>query len=158
MDDILPKTSNSETVDCDIDQSMFNPKTLLQCLSKDTEFIPPPVQFSDDLSTMHEGFSPSADFEIGDNTEYAHRSIFDKNSHTVLTPTKEIETWTFSQDDNECKSFDLKESYTVMRINSPIASTATYNAPQNNRKAKLNQFTYKVKNKLKIQTIQQPFQ
>lgn len=151
LDETLPKTSNLETVDFDIDQSMFNPKTLLQCLSKDSEFVPPPVQFSDDRSTMHETFCSSANIEFEENNhEFSARSIFDTNAHAVLTPTKEIETWIFSQDDNEYKNFNLKESCTVMRINSPITSTAAYNVPRNNRKAKLDKFTYKVKNKLKI--------
>lgn len=150
LDKTLPKKSDLETVDFDIDQSMFNPKTLLQCLSKDAEFIPPPAQFSDDFSTMHEGFNSSANYEFVENNHEYSESIFDKNSHAVLTPTKEIETWTFSQDDNEYKSFNLKDSYTVMHINSPTTSTAACNVPQNNRKAKLDKFTYKVKNKLKI--------
>lgn len=144
MDETLPNISNLETVDFDIDQSMFNPKTVLQCLSKDTGFVPPPFPFSDDINTMHEAFDNPEGIEFEQNNEYSDTSIFDKNSPAVLTSTKEIETWTLSQDDNEYKSFDLKDSYTVVRINSPI------NVPQNNRKAKLDKFTYKVKNKLKM--------
>lgn len=150
LDEPLPKTSNLETVDFNIDQSMFNPKTILQCLSKDgLRFIPPPIQFSDNVSTIHEAFSTPPDIEFEEiDYEYTD-NIFEKKSHGVLTPTKKIETWTFSRD-NECNNFDTKESCTVLPINSPITAAATRNGPQNNSKKKLGQFTYKIKDKLKI--------
>lgn len=149
LDGTLNKTSNLETVDFGIDQSMFNPKTLLQCLSKDTGIVPPPVQFSDDIK-MNEIFGSPAGVAFEENNDEYPYSIFDKNSHEMLTPTKEIETWTLSQDDSEYKSHNLKDSCTVMHINLPITSTAACNVPQNIRKAKLDQFTYKVKSKLKM--------
>lgn len=148
LDGTLPTTTNLETAEFHIDHSMFNPKTLLQCLSEDTGFLPPPVQFTDDVNTMHEPFFSPAGIEIEENNyEYPDRSISNKKSHAD-TPTKEIETWTLSQD-NEYTRCDLKESCTLMGINSPMTSTAAYNLPQNNRKAKLGKFTFKAKNKLK---------
>lgn len=153
LDEQLPEISNLETVDFNIDHSMFNPKTLLQCLTKDDDmgFVPPPVEFRDEITTSHEAFgSPAAD-EFEDNgLNYPDRSIFDTDSHPVLTPTKEIETWTFSRDDNEYTTFEPRESCTVMRKKTPVPSTAAYNVPHKNRKANLGQFTYKVKSKLKI--------
>lgn len=123
---------------------MFNPKTLLQCLSKDVlGFVPPPIQFRDDTSPMHDAFGSPADTELEENDEECPERIFEKKAHAVSTPRKENETWIFSRDNN----YDLQQPCTVTRINS---QAAPHNGPQNNVKVKLSKFSYKGKNKLKI--------
>lgn len=152
-DESLAESSNFEMVDFNIDQSMFNPKTLLQCLLKDDDLrvVPPPVEFRDDVSAAHEAFGSPSNIELDDNDHgYLDYSIFDTQSHAVLTPRKEIETWTFSENDNEYTTrFNPRGSCTVMRTKTPVTSTTVSNVSQNS-KSKLDKFTYKMKRKYKM--------
>lgn len=170
------------STDFNIDQSMFNPKTLLQCFSKQDPdlIITPPAEFCDSSASI---YSP---IQSKDNYDYHHldntgtyddideppyecvnylnptteaflehdRSIFEENiqQNNILTPTKEIETWTLSQDDSQHNPYlqcsGLK-SYTIMRNNSPIDRPAS-TSHSLSRSAKLCEFKLKHKSKLRM--------
>ncbi|CAH1638110.1 unnamed protein product [Spodoptera littoralis] len=146
-----------------IDQSMFNPKKLLQCVADDEhEIVPPPPEFCDDIS-----YSPEEDLstcgrnelltsqlnDFANNDEACNENIFDDNIGTDLTPSKEIETWVLSQEDDDRNSnMSLNtspvKSYTVMRKNCSNNSNFSYKNIMS-RHAKLGQFRFSQKNKFK---------
>ncbi|XP_050351161.1 probable ATP-dependent DNA helicase HFM1 [Nymphalis io] len=97
--------SNSEL---DVAEAILNPKMLLQCISKDVtnDIIPPPPEFCDDDTSQ-----PTPPYVLRDNLnmEYdlidSHDNKYDdhidnicsENYEADLTPSKEIETWTLTQ-------------------------------------------------------------
>ncbi|KAI5644233.1 sec63 brl domain-containing protein [Phthorimaea operculella] len=124
---VSPEIVNSNdqeeiTTGFDLDQSMLNPKLLLeQCFTKtesndDELIIPPPSDFCDDENT----YSPVQleettlqdynETEQGGTSNYDHdKSIFEDDNNSVLTPSVEIETWTLSKDDEEICDRDFRK-------------------------------------------------
>lgn len=159
----------------DIDQTMFNPKTLLQYFNNDEpeDIIPPPPEFSDYLNTTSDYttadtncatdcYEPIAWEEENyvSREEIPNRSIFQDYSQVELTPSKEIETWSLSQDEGtSCKMYVSPGvnpySFTMMRNNKEAtAQSVLHNSsPQSNtlsRQKKLGQFKFNHKNKFKF--------
>ncbi|XP_047029697.1 uncharacterized protein LOC124637357 [Helicoverpa zea] len=149
--------------DFKLDQSMLDPKTVLQYVADDddAEIVAPPAEFCDgvsfspDYGTLEASMDENADetFQLDSNadTEY-NESIFDDLCATDLTPSKEIETWNLSREEtwerlNPVK-FGPAKSFTVMHKN-----TSNDYILQNTtipRKVRLGQFKFSQKNKLKI--------
>ncbi|XP_063891886.1 uncharacterized protein LOC110374698 [Helicoverpa armigera] len=145
--------------DFKLDQSMLDPKTVLQYVADDddAEIVPPPAEFCDRVTfspdyTLDSSMDENADetFRNAD-TEY-NDSIFDDACATDLTPSKEIETWNLSREEtwerlNPVK-FGPAKSFTVMHKN-----TSNDYILQNTtipRKVRLGQFKFSQKNKFKI--------
>ncbi|KAF9797384.1 hypothetical protein SFRURICE_005860 [Spodoptera frugiperda] len=148
---------------CSIDQSMFNPKKLLQCVVDDgPEIVPPPPEFCDDISYSPEGdlvacgrnqMLTSQLHDFTNNYEECNESIFDDNTGSDLTPSKEIETWVLSQEDDDCESnmslnISPTKSYTVMRKNYSNNSNFSYKNIMS-RHAKLGKFRFSQKDKFR---------
>lgn len=146
-----------------IDQNMFNPKALLQCFGKDEseDIVPPPPEFSDYLNTTLDTnadvtlsmdcYEPIGWNENLDVSEGINKSIFQDNCQFELTPSKEIETWNLSRDQENCKmnaSPDLSPySLTIMRNNKEPTKLRT---SDNNLQNKLKQFKFNHKSKFKL--------
>ncbi|KAH9628843.1 hypothetical protein HF086_005003 [Spodoptera exigua] len=147
-----------------IDQSMFNPKTLLQCVADDGhELVPPPPEFCDDIS-----YSPCLEADLvacttneiltsqlnnfTNNDEVCNESIFDDDTCDDLTPSREIETWILPQDDDDHESnlalnISPSKSYTVIRKNCSNSNFSYKNIMS--RQARLGKFRFSQKNKFK---------
>ncbi|KAJ2948982.1 hypothetical protein O0L34_g5922 [Tuta absoluta] len=120
---------NQEDIASDfgLDQSMFNPKLLLeQCFTKDEcnedeLIIPPPSDFCDDeniYSPVKLGettFHDYSETEQGITSNYDNdKSIFEDDNNSVLTPSVEIETWTLARGDEETYDRDFsKQRHTL---------------------------------------------
>lgn len=163
----LPANDDLESSkDYKIDQSMFDPKTLLQTVANDSdEIVPPPPEFCDGIaysSNYENGEASIADEydrvrtplndRFSDNFMEYNESIFDDCSATNLTPSTEIETWNLSQEDNweprNAIHLSPSKSFTVMRRN-----TNNDCFSQNNnlpRQVRLGAFRFSQKSKLKI--------
>ncbi|CAB3261300.1 unnamed protein product [Arctia plantaginis] len=121
-------------IDHNFDQSMFDPKTLLQCTfdTDSKEIYTPPPQFCDfntDLQNHYDAEDPdvtntSKRFDesrigIPVDTEFnCDESIFEDGCTPNLTPTREIETWTLGEPErSEERNFSLSlspaKSFTV---------------------------------------------
>lgn len=148
---------------CNIDQSMFNPKKLLQCVADDEpEIVPPPPEFCDEISYSPEGdlvacgrneILTSQLHDFTNNYEECNESIFDVNTGSDLTPSKEIETWVLSQEDDDDESnmslnISPTKSYTVMRKNYSNNSNFSYKNIMS-RHAKLGKFRFSQKDKFR---------
>lgn len=165
----LPSNVDLEpSKDYKIDQSMFDPKTLLQSVADDEkdEIVPPPPEFCDGISNYSPGYDnaevsmadyndterpPQHDFFTEMDMQY-NESIFNDSCASDLTPSTEIETWNLSQygwEPRNAMSLSPNQSFTVMRK----SSNNDYNFMQhsvNSRRGKLGQFRFNQKNKLKI--------
>lgn len=171
IDDISYDDSYTEDVEVkdtvsNIDQTMFNPQTLLQCYNKDEteDIVPPPPEFSDFLDTT----DASADFtlpaesyepmvweeEMDVHRQGVHsRSIFQDDSQVELTPSKEIETWNLSE---TYASPGLSPySFTIIRKNKedtyqrPFEASLQQNCTVHRHK-RLQQYKFNHKNKFRM--------
>ncbi|XP_052747667.1 probable ATP-dependent DNA helicase HFM1 [Galleria mellonella] len=158
--DILPDTIAGDLYrdDFKIDQSMFNPKTLLQCLTKeDSELIiPPPIEFRDTSYSPGHEQEPSKSYLIDIDNPFL---ICDKNSFIEedfelnndeciykeilndehIRSQKTVETWPISQEIYREKSEPSQNTWTV-------DGNFTEGT---NRHSKLNQFKFMHKDKYK---------
>lgn len=162
----LPLDIDVEPItDVNIDQSMFDPKTLIQCTVHNDDIIPPPPQFSD-FTTHSSGYddigntnmacnySQDSEPEIhkkSDDNLNDNENIFANQSITHLTPSREIETMTLDAEDSSEDSYSspsAAKSFTVMRRNTPsLCDVPGYSSLT--RQAKLRQFQFSQKNKLR---------
>ncbi|XP_049873449.1 probable ATP-dependent DNA helicase HFM1 [Pectinophora gossypiella] len=165
-----PEVPNLEADDCDIDQSMLNPKTLLQqCFSEDKreDILPPPVEFGDDIDYSPKEFQDVLDMELvsqnidvtENNPDYIatdndyNTSFFEDHGHSVLTASKDTETWILSQDENDGRY--NQQNSEVNYEHNPIKPCTELVSLQkgirfNSRKSKLGQFKFMNKSKLKM--------
>ncbi|CAK1580092.1 unnamed protein product [Parnassius mnemosyne] len=144
--------------DFDISQTMFDPKALLECLKED-EIIPPPSPFRDEekisspnqnAEILNDVYTPPDQYYISrqhlsqNNTLNLDSNDFAENKDMLLTPNKEIETWTLSKDDalytNPFKSFTMIRNNNAVNFDPRVLPT---------RKAKLNEFKFTRKNVFK---------
>lgn len=170
---IPDEISLEPVIDRNIDQSMFDPKTLLQCTfdSDSKEIYAPPPQFrdyntnsqnycdtdeSDVVNNSEELDESLIGISIDTNTEFnCNDSIFENCCTTNLTPSREIETWTV--DEQECpksRSLSLSlspaKSFTVLRrYNLKGYFPSENNVENTTRKAQLRKFKFTHKSKLK---------
>ncbi|KAJ8731505.1 hypothetical protein PYW07_004669 [Mythimna separata] len=165
----LPNNIDLEpSKDYKIDQSMFDPKTLLQSVAEDEsdEIVPPPPEFCDDMIYLSNydnekpsmadynvtGRAPEPDMFKDINMEY-NESIFGDCSAKNLSPSTEIETWNLSQDDSwePCNVMNLNptQSFTIMRKNTQNDFDFMQNSMMT-RQENLAKFRFNQKSKLKI--------
>ncbi|CAH0585842.1 unnamed protein product [Chrysodeixis includens] len=158
---LLPEVDLDPSADFKIDQSMFDPKTLLKCVVNDNyceELIPPPPEFCNGNT-----YVPGCDavnLTIADSYECDNDGLFDKyheklenvENHDAanLSPSTNIETWNLSRNDSwdTYNSLNLTpvKSFTVMRRH------PTNNIPRSSgisRRDKLGKFMFNKKVKLK---------
>nr|XP_049694328.1 uncharacterized protein LOC126054135 [Helicoverpa armigera] len=159
----LPENVDLEpSNDFKLDQSMLDPKTVLQYVADDddVEIVPPPAEFCDGVTfspdyTLDASMDENTDetFQLDSNADTENNdSIFDDACASDLTPSKEIETWNLSREEtwerlNPVK-FGPAKSFTVMHKN-----TSNHYILQNTtipRKVRLGQFKFSQKNKFKI--------
>lgn len=156
---ILPEVDLEPSEDFKLDQSMFDPKTLLKCVVNDNycdELIPPPPEFcSEDI--VSPGCSTS-NLTLADSYESVKEPMFGLNEtvknidnpDTVNLTPRSIETWNLSRDENwECyDSLNLSpaKSSSVTRRN-----TLNINSRSNiiSRRDRLGKFMFNKKVKLK---------
>ncbi|KAJ8721973.1 hypothetical protein PYW08_004375 [Mythimna loreyi] len=165
----LPKNIDLEpSKDYKIDQSMFDPKTLLQSVADDEsdEIVPPPPEFCDDV-TYASGYdkekvsmadnsitdrAPQNDMFTENNMEY-NENIFDDCFAKNLSSSTEIETWNLSQEDSwePCNVTNLSPTgtFTIMRKNNKNDFGFMQNSLLS-RQERLKKFRFNQKNKLKI--------
>jgi hypothetical protein len=174
----LPSPTHLETNDCsqieyNIDQSMLDPKALLQCFNKDeaSDLIPPPPEYSVDncsyspddnwephASTYQDYYSQVNESYNNENTLELKpmNSVFDEISTTMYqvddTPTEEVETWTLSPDDIAYDDYTRKNS---MHSNKDLKSYLDFdrsysNSTTSTRRGKLSQYKFNHKNKFKF--------
>lgn len=154
-----------------IDQSMFNPKALLQSMkNEDDEVIPPPTEFGDDdvpysyspknNDNINTSMSPPAYFSNPTQTSNFDQRILedslveDITQNDLLTPSKQKETWTLNYDNNEYANTLSKttptQSYTVLHNELLKNNCKDCNNITNIRTGKLNKFKFKRKSKFKL--------
>lgn len=157
--------------DFTIDQSLFNPQTLLQSLRNEgDEIIPPPPGFDNysyspettmdlklntDLSTQL-NYSESTQSQTFDGN-VLERSIFEDNSQydVDLHPTKEVETWILNRDDEYQYPHSLSQaptmqSYTAVRKKENYQNYFNGNS-KNVGRERLHAFKFNRKSKLKLE-------
>lgn len=148
-------------IDFSIDQPMFNPKKLLQCFNKYESdiVIPPPPEFCDENELTSQGtFSVPLDCYEPMRWEHFHgnnsnESIFEEDSNIELTPRKEIETWTLSQNDENTQNlatstcFNPKQSFTI--VPTPRRRGSSFQSVSLSTQNKLRQFKICPKKNLK---------
>ncbi|XP_047533405.1 probable ATP-dependent DNA helicase HFM1 [Vanessa atalanta] len=135
------KLEEVTNLDLEVTDAILNPKMLLQCISKDitNDIIPPPPEFGDNVT-----FQPTSPFVLPDdkiNREYnlmdfkdskydnEINNIFSENYETDLTPYKEIETWTLTENvEPRDEVFSPSQCYTVKRKNARDPNIATINS------------------------------
>ncbi|XP_064072745.1 probable ATP-dependent DNA helicase HFM1 [Vanessa tameamea] len=124
------KLEEVTNLDLEVTDAILNPKMLLQCISKDitNDIIPPPPEFGD-----NDTFQPTSPFVLRDDKIYREydlmdsndskydneiNNIFSENYEDDLTPYKEIETWTLTQNvEPRDEVFNPSQCYTVKRKN-----------------------------------------
>lgn len=161
---MLEQSFDITEADFKIDQSMFNPKTLLQNMGKDDmilDIIPPPPEFcNDEMSCSlkidnNQNLNSPSDFEDINHTmeEIHNTSVFeDVFPDTNLTPSKEIETWIMDRDNDindSLKYTNPTQSYTVMR-RKMFQNYKAQDTDSTTRQGRLSQFKFKCKNKFKM--------
>lgn len=168
--------------DYDLNQALFNPKTLLERMNKDDEEITPgPSEFCnyntmtysptysnkytenqnteaifqdhDELDQKAEEFTQNFEDLQNDSSDY--NNVFENDSVVNLTPSKEVETWTLSQENAENRSFNFVtdtsyghtyNSFTTLRNNRTEDKFPKYSFSHNNaRQAKLSYFKFERK-------------
>ncbi|XP_075977945.1 uncharacterized protein LOC142977749 [Anticarsia gemmatalis] len=116
----IPDIDFEPAAEFKIDQSMFDPRTLLQCTvdSECEEIIPPPPQFCDNdppipnsLNFIYKDgnvYNNISQYEdkpydcssiLQDDDLNYNQNIFEDQCIKNLTPSREIETWTLEEDD-----------------------------------------------------------
>lgn len=123
---IEPQQSNS---DFNIDQAMFNPKTLLQCFDNDETdiVVPRPPEFCDKSEVMLQVYDDKLPVHCYEPMHWENydqnateESIIQDDSNIEPTPANEIETWTFSQHDESNRelstyaSVNSRQCFTIM--------------------------------------------
>ncbi|CAH2234501.1 jg1643 [Pararge aegeria aegeria] len=150
--------------DYDLNQVILNPKTLLECLNKEdnAENVSPSPEiyynntcgyspiYCDNFNAGEEVIKQVYEESHSNDTEnFETTNLFESNSPVDLTPSKEVETWTLSEDvRNGLFHSDKRQSYTMMHKNhneSKRESQKYAFYPNNSRQAKLSYFKFERK-------------
>ncbi|XP_045772503.1 probable ATP-dependent DNA helicase HFM1 [Maniola jurtina] len=162
--------------DYNINQTILNPKTLLECMNKvdkDKITMSPP-RFYEDNDDNTSTYSPTyisenqnaedtttqgyKDCTQNDFVTFETTNVFDNNNDSVinLTPSKEVETWTLSQESVHNRLYDSdmlsscrsSNTYTILRKNCTENNSGSHKCaynPRNSRQTKLSYFKFERK-------------
>lgn len=147
--------SNESVPDLQIDQSMFNPKTLLFCLGKDNnyEIIPPPLEYRDKSTgnTPEDTHMFTSDLNediqnIYDSSQYQKQDTLD--SDQISAASEKMEYWILSREDSQ----EYHNSYSLNLLNQVKCPESSHWTNHNNSISEciLDQFKFKHKEKMKV--------
>ncbi|KAG7308809.1 hypothetical protein JYU34_006044 [Plutella xylostella] len=166
-----PIVDNDNEISFNIDQSLLNPKSLLQQCYKnldENEIIPPPSQFCDDtvyspkkesnfysdqspaphmLHNELESYCDTADeFDAKTYLDAVQRSCYDnsEHEHSESTPSTNMVVWNLGTDEDACTSLP-----SFVRASDNFIPASKFNIGYN-RKQKLDRYQLNTKAKFKV--------